>query len=142
MNYKIDDNRVYLSIDRGELVNASFLKICQDNNFKFTSITGIGAILDPEVGFYDLDKKDYIKKQFLGDYELTSLIGNVTLKENQYFVHSHITFSDIDFKAFGGHLFDCRVAVAAEFVLRVGDKKVIREYNNDIGLHIWNCRLG
>ena len=142
MNYKIDENKVYLSIDRGEYVNASFLKICQDNNFEFTSITGIGAILDPEVGFYDLDKKDYIKKQFLGDYELTSLIGNVTIKENQHFVHSHITFTDIDFKAFGGHLFDCRVAVAAEFVLCVGNQKVIREYNNDVGLHLWNCRLG
>ena len=130
-----------MSIDKGEYVNASLLRVCRENDFKFSWINGIGAILDPEVGYFDINKKDYVKKQFRGDYELTSLIGNVSIKEDQLFVHSHVTFTDIDFRAFGGHLFDCKVAAAAEFIISSGDERIVREYSDDVGLHLWNCRI-
>ena len=141
MNYKIDKNKIYLSIEKGEYVNSSILKVCQNNKLNFAWVNGIGAILNPKVGYYEIEKQDYITKQFRGDFELTSLIGNVTIKEEELFVHSHITFSDINFRAFGGHLFDCKVAAAAEFIILSGKKNIKREYSNEVGLHLWNCRI-
>lgn len=141
MNYKVDGKKIYLSIDKGEYVNSSILKLCEDNCINFAWINGIGAILNPEVGYFDVDKKDYVKKQFRGDYELTSLIGNVTHKEGNLFVHSHITFTDTSFRAYGGHLFDCKVAAAAEFIIFLGDDMIVREYSDEVGLYLWNCRI-
>ena len=141
MEYKRDNNKIYLSIDKDEYINISLLEVCKQNDVKFAWINGIGAILDPEVGYYNIDTKDYIKKTFSGDFELVSLVGNITYKEGQPLVHSHITFTDINFNAFGGHLFDCKISAAGEFIITVGDKKVSRSYNEDIGLFLWNCKL-
>tara|TARA_X000001036_G_C20356840_1_gene674863 strand:- start:228 stop:653 length:426 start_codon:yes stop_codon:yes gene_type:complete len=141
MKYKIDNNKIYLSIDKGEYINNSLLEVCKENDIEFAWINGIGAILDPEVGYYNIDTKDYTKKVFNGDFELVSLIGNMTYKEGQALIHSHITFTDINFNAFGGHLFDCKISAAGEFMITVGDKRVSRSYNEDIGLFLWNCKL-
>lgn len=62
MNYNIDQNKIYLSIDKGEKVNVTLLKVCEDNNISFGWINGIGAIDNPDVGYYDIKSKKYIKK--------------------------------------------------------------------------------
>ena len=41
-----------------------------------------------------LEKKVYVKQEFGSDYELLSLIGNVSLVDNKPFIHTHISFSD------------------------------------------------
>ena len=78
MKYKTDKNKIYLSIDKHEYVNLSLLKVCKENNLNFAWINGIGAILNPEIGYFDIENKDYRKKKFSGDFELVSLVGNMT----------------------------------------------------------------
>ena len=80
----------------------------------------------------------YVKKVFDSDYELISLIGNVSLVDNKPFIHTHISFSDTEFKAFGGHLFDAKVIAAAEFCIFISDYHLHRKLNCDIGLSLWD----
>ena len=68
-------------------------------------------------------------------------MGNITYKEGELFVHSHIIFTDTDFRAYGGHLFDCKIAAAGEFIIFNGEERIERLYSNDIGLHLWNCKI-
>ena len=141
MKYKKDNNKIYLSIDKNEYVNTSLLKVCEENNIKFAWINGIGAIFDPEIGYFDISDKDYKKKIFHGEFELISLIGNMTYKEREHFVHTHITFTDTSYRAFGGHLFDCKIAAAGEFMITIGDEKISRSYSEDVGLFLWDCKV-
>ena len=141
MKYNLDKDKILLSIDKGEYVNKSLLKIANNNNITFGWINGIGAICDPEVGYFDVQKKEYVKKTIEGEYELVSLLGNITYKEGELFVHSHIIFTDTDFRAYGGHLFDCKIAAAGEFIIFNGEERIERLYSNDIGLHLWNCKI-
>ena len=141
MDYKRDNNKIYLSIYKDEYVNYSLLEVCKENNIKFAWINGIGAIMDPEVGYFDIRTKDYNKKIFKGDFELTSLIGNLTYKEEVPLIHSHITFSDDEFHTFGGHLFDCKISAAGEFLITIGEQKISRTYNDNIGLFLWDCQI-
>jgi len=141
MNYNKDGDKIYLSIDKNEYVNASLLEVCEENNIKFAWINGIGAIFNPEVGYFDINDKDYKKKTFDGDFELISLIGNMTYKEGVPFIHTHITFTDTEYRAFGGHLFDCKIAAAGEFLITIGDKKISRSYSDEVGLFLWNCKI-
>lgn len=140
MNYTIDKNKIYLSIDRDEKVNATLLKVCEENNVSFGWINGIGAINSPEVGYYHIKSKEYIKKTFEGDFEIVSLTGNMTFKDGQRFIHTHILFTNKEFNAYGGHLFDSRISAAGEFIIILGDNKIDREYNREIGLALWNCK--
>ena len=141
MNYSCDNDKIFVSISKGDFVNQSLLDVAKINNVDFGWINGIGAIVDPELGYYDIENKEYIKKIIKGEFELTSLVGNITFNGDIPFIHSHISFSDLDFKAYGGHLFDCRVAAAGEFIIFKGPNRVYREYNNEIGLNVWNCKI-
>ena len=141
MNHIAQDNKIMLRIDKGEYVNKTILDVASFYNLKFGWINGLGAIMDPELGYYDLKNKEYIKKTIIGEFELTSLIGNLTLKEGDLFVHSHITFSDINFNAYGGHLFDCKIAVAGEFVVFRSPTEINRKYDDEIGLYTWSCKI-
>ena len=141
MNHIAQDNKIMLRIDKGEYINKTILDVASFYNLKFGWINGLGAIMDPELGYYDLKNKEYLKKTIIGEFELTSLVGNLTLKEGDLFVHSHITFSDIHFNAYGGHLFDCKIAVAGEFVIFRSSAKINRLYDDEIGLYTWSCKI-
>jgi len=138
MNYKKIDDKIFISIDKGELVNQKLLEVAQKENLNSGWINGLGAISNIEIGYWDIEKKVYVKQKFDNHYELLSLIGNVSLVDNEPFIHTHISFSDTDFKVFGGHLFDTKVIAAAEFCIFTSDYYLHRKLNCDIGLSLWN----
>ena len=138
MNYKKENNKIFISIDKGELVNQKLLEVAQQENLTSGWINGLGAISSIEIGYWDIEKKIYEKQKFNNDYELLSLIGNVSLVDNKPFVHTHISFSDTSFKVFGGHLFDAEVIAAAEFCIFTSNYHLHRKLNCDIGLSLWD----
>ena len=140
MNYKKVDDKIFISIDKGELINQKLLEVAEKENLKSGWINGLGAISDVEIGYWDIEKKKYVKKNFDSDYELLSLIGNVSLVNNNPFIHTHISFSNTEFKVFGGHLFNAKVIAAAEFCIFISDYNLYRKLNCDIGLSLWNIK--
>ena len=55
------------------------------------------------------------------------------MKEGKPFAHTHITFSDTNYKVFGGHLFYAKITAAGEFGMQLGDDNITREMNHGIG---------
>ena len=137
MNYKIVDKTVLITLEKDAYINKSIKKIFDDESLKFGWISGLGAIHNVHLGFYDTELKRYIDKVFVGDYELLSITGNVTYLESEYFVHTHITMSNQDFKTYGGHLFDAQIAAAGEFKVSLLDFEIKRNFSADIGLNLW-----
>ena len=137
MNYRIDNDRIFMTLAKGDLINKTFETYAEDHDIGCAWIQGIGALENPDIGYYSLDTQSYHHKKFTGDYELTSLIGNITIKEEKCFSHTHITFADTKYQVFGGHLFDAKIAAAGEFVMIPGKKNINREMNPGIGLPLW-----
>ena len=138
MNYEIlNKNTLLLSLDKGDYINKSIKDIFVKENFNSGWISGIGAIYNIEIGYYDVTSKKYCKKNFTEEHEMTSLIGNVTFVDSEHFVHTHITISDIECNSFGGHLFDAQIAAAGEFKIDLIDRKINRKYSEEIGLNLW-----
>ena len=140
MNYKRVNDKLLISIDKGEFVNQKLLEVAEKENLKSGWINGLGAISNIEIGYWDIEKKIYIKQKFDNHYELLSLIGNVSLVNHEPFIHTHISFSDTEFKVFGGHLFDAKVIAAAEFCIFMSDYHLHRELNCNIGLSLWDIK--
>ena len=137
MNYRIDNGRIFITLAKGDLINKTFESYAKSNDIGCAWINGIGALENPKIGYYSLKSKSYQHKIFSGHYELTSLIGNITIKEDNYFSHTHITFSDTNYQVFGGHLFDAKITAAGEFIMIPGNNNINREMNLDIGLPLW-----
>ncbi len=137
MNYRIDNDRIYITLAQGNMINKAFEEYAETNEIGSAWLSGIGALKDPEVGYYSMQTKSYQHKIFPGNYELLSLSGNISIKEGKYFSHTHITFSDTNYQVFGGHLFDAKITAAGEFIMMPGTKNINREINSDIGLSLW-----
>ena len=66
--------------------------------------------------------------------ELVSFEGNVTLKNEIPFVHSHVVLSNHDMQTIGGHLFETTVSAVGEFFLTNFAGNGYRKLNKDVGL--------
>ena len=137
MKFRIEDNRVLLTLAKGDYINHTFQVFAEVEGIGSAWLNGIGALEDPEIGYYSLKTKSYHHKMFAGNFELTSLMGNITIREGKYFSHTHITFSDTNYKVWGGHLFDAKITAAGEFIIIPGNININRKMNPDIGLPLW-----
>lgn len=135
-----EDNQAYMIIlAPNEPVIATLTQFCIDHEIENGQLSGIGAIKEIELGAYLLDKQVYVKQTFDDIYELVSAQGNIALKNGQPFIHMHITIGDHDLNVKGGHLFEAKVGVVAEFYLRKSNTQIYRELDPAIGLATCRC---
>lgn len=134
MQFKQIDKDFFLYIEKHEKVMETITRFCIEKEIKNARVSGIGAVFETEIGAYDIQDKEYIRKEFPGVLELVSFEGNVTLKDSTPFVHSHVVLSDHEMNTVGGHLFETTIAAVGEFFLRKFDGEAYRELNPDVGL--------
>lgn len=123
---------------KSETVIENLTKFCQDNDIKTAQVSGIGAILWAELGFYDLDSKQYQYKKHKQTMELTSLLGNVSEKDGQPFLHLHANISGRDQKTYGGHLKEAAAAGTIEIFLTPVERTISRKLDSETGLALWD----
>ena len=137
MKFRMETSRAYMTLAKGDNINKTFESFAEIKGVGCAWLNGIGAFENPEIGYYSIENKTYHRKQFKGEFELTSLIGDITMKEGKPFAHTHITFSDTYYKVYGGHLFDAKITAAGEFFIQLGTDDITREMNHSIGLPLW-----
>jgi len=142
MKYKINNNKVFISLQTGDEIIGSITSFLKEKNIYSGMINGIGAINQVELGFYNLESQKYIKNFFNDDYELTSLMGNIALKDEEPFVHIHINMSDDNFGVLGGHLFSAVTTASAEVIILLDNQSINRQLDENVGLYLWNFNCG
>ncbi|MGR3219923.1 MAG: PPC domain-containing DNA-binding protein, partial [Candidatus Anammoxibacter sp.] len=85
------------------------------------------------------DVKEYAESvRFNQNLEITSCLGNISIKDNEIFAHAHITLSDHEGKAFGGHLTNGTEIFAAEFYIEeLAGQDLVRKDDSQTGLSLW-----
>ena len=142
MKYKINNNKIFISLQTGDEIIESITNVLKEEKIYSGMINGIGAINQVELGFYNLESKKYKKESFNNDYELTSLMGNIALKDEVPFVHIHINMSDDNFKVLGGHLFSAVTAASVEVIILLNNQSIKRKLDQNVGLYLWNFNCG
>jgi len=135
---KADSNKYLIRLLRGEEINEEVKKFCEKLNIKNACVCGIGSIENPTLAHYRVDTKEYKEKKFKGIFELTSLIGTVAVFEDKLLVHVHVTLSDEEMKAFGGHLVKGEVSATVELIITVFNSNHTKSYDKAIGLKLWD----
>lgn len=130
MEYKRKGKVIAIALTSGDEVLESIKKVCQKENIKCATINGIGATNYAEIGLLKADKRSYEKKISREDLEISSMIGNVTIKEGELNVHIHIVLTTTK-DAFGGHVFKCIISAVADIFLNVIDMNINREVLED-----------
>lgn len=132
------DSEKYLFIIKKDLpLVATLTQYLYEHKLQGGMISGLGALKNVELGYYDLHQQTYIRKTFdQDDYELLNLTGNYAFKEHQPLVHVHATLGARDFSTFGGHLFEATVAVTAEVSVTPLGKMPCRQFDQQTGLFL------
>lgn len=138
MEYKKFGNDIAVKIDRGEEVIASLKEICRKENVKCGSIVGLGAAGHVVVGLYKVAERKYYSNVFDGEMEMTSLIGNVSEKDGEVYLHCHANFAKADGSVFGGHLSEAVISGACEIFINAVNGKIGRKTDDATGLNVFD----
>ena len=134
MQFQKIDNSYIVHVEKGEKVMDTLTQFCIDRNITSGQLSGIGAVKNVDIGAYNITSKEYIHKIFDSILELLSFQGNVAIKDDEPFIHAHITLGNHDMEVSGGHLFEMEVAAVGEFIIHDFKDKTHRVLNKDIGL--------
>ncbi len=132
---------VALRFTKGEELISLLTTYAKETNISFASFTLIGACSSVLLSYYNLDTKQYEDKEVKEDMEIVSVIGNISLKDNEPVIHSHGVFSKRDFSTIGGHLKSIMISGTGEVFLMVYPVQITREYDEDTGLFLLSNEL-
>lgn len=133
---KKKENYWLIKLSQGEEIILSLRMIAKEHKIKGGFFFGLGSVKDPELGYFDLNLKDYTHQRFRGDYEVTSLVGNISYKNKDPIVHAHVNLSGKNFLSFGGHLFSGQTNATMEILLLPLEEKITRKFNETLNLSL------
>ena len=129
------DAKTYLLVFRTDQeVMRGLLAFARKHKLVAGHLTGIGAISDAVIGYFDPQTKTYLRNQERGQAEVLSLTGNLALYNDEPFFHVHVALGLRDGSARGGHLFEATVRPTVELVLTAYPKPVRRKTDPETGL--------
>jgi len=132
----IDDGHTYiLKLNVRDEIMSSLWEFMHMKKIHSASFTGIGATEHAVIGYFDREKKEYIKKTIDTVCEITSLIGNLGWTENnEPIIHAHITLGFPDYHIEGGHLFEGVIGVVGEIMIIRNKIRLTRKKDERFGL--------
>jgi len=127
-----------LRLEPGEEVLASIAELCKKENILCAEISGIGAASTATVGIYNIDEKKYYENVLEGPLEIVSLLGSVTQKDGEPYLHIHASFSGESCVCTGGHLNSAVIGVTAEIFIRKIDGEIKRTPHPVTGINVFD----
>lgn len=135
---KIGENKFMLILEKGEEIIECLKVFSIINNIRAAAISGIGALEKVKLAVYRSKRKGYKIKSFDESFEITNLLGNVTIYDNKPYLHIHVTLADKDFECYGGHLESGVITATCELIINVIDGEINRVYQEDVNLKVIN----
>lgn len=138
MEYRRFGDSVVLHIQKGEEILEALCTVCKKEQIMLASVGGIGAVNDVTLGVFNSEKFQYESQRFTGDMEIASCTGNVTHKDGEVYLHLHMVVGNVTKGLIcAGHLNRAIISLTGEFILRVIDGEVGREYSSEAGLNLF-----
>ena len=138
MEYRKFPQGYVLRLDPGEEVVSSLTRLVADENILLGSVSAIGAANDVTIGIFNTAEKQYYAQRYQGDYEISALVGSVTRKEGEPYLHLHITIGNpITGQVHAGHLTSAVISATLELFLQVWDGEVGRKFSDKVGLNLF-----
>ena len=138
MEYRKFEETYVVRLDRGDEIIACMTELCEKENLKLGYLEGLGAADHAVIGLYDVGERFYYKTELNGPMEITSLVGNITTKDGETYLHLHINLCDETMAVRGGHLNECRISATSEIIVRKIAGRVERRYDEEVtGLNLF-----
>jgi uncharacterized protein len=124
---------------KGDDLLAALEHCAREHGITLGKVEAIGAVSHSRVGYYNQAERKYYFLDLARPLEILSLIGNISLKDGKPMVHAHVTLSDHEGRAFGGHLAEGTLVFACEFIIQEYQSAtpLVRQMDDPTGLFLW-----
>ena len=137
MDYRKFEQGYVLRLDPGEEIVGSLTRLVEQESIQLASVSALGAANDVTIGIFNTVEKKYYSQRYKGDYEISALVGNVTRKEGEPYLHLHITIGNpVTDQVHAGHLSSATISATLELFLQVWDGQVGRKFSDTVGLNL------
>jgi predicted DNA-binding protein with PD1-like motif len=126
------------SLEKGADILEGLFGVMKQHHIPAGIISGIGAVTEARLAFYNAETRTYEEKAFPEPLEIVSLKGNISIKDDAVFPHIHAVLSRRDFTAVGGHLLPRTYVFAFEFeIIPFVGEPFVRKFDEETGLFLW-----
>lgn len=135
---RLSDTTYNLRLERGDDIHDTIQAFCADHSIANASLTGIGSIENPKLAHYSIETKKFTERHLEGIFEITSLLGNISLLEGKPLNHVHATLSDSLMQVYGGHLVSGTCSATLEVILHQYATSFTKTFDDTVGLNVWD----
>ena len=136
MRYRKYGDVYVLRLEIGDEIITQLTKFCIELEIESGKVNGIGVVRNAIISYFDLASMEYLHREIIGNMEMTSLMGNISLMEGEPFPHLHITLADENFQLFGGHLTSAEIGVTGELTVEPFVGVLERKISQENGLNL------
>jgi len=131
-------NQYFLKFKKKEEFFSEFKNFCHKKRLKGGFFSGIGAALELELGYYDLEEHEYYFNTYDSTpIEVTNIKGNISFTPgDEYTIHAHGTIADKNQEVRGGHINKLVVGPTLEVAIFPTENKMKREYDQETDLDL------
>ena len=136
MNYERFGNKFVVRLDAGDEICESIKDVIIKENIKAASVSGIGGAGELHIGVFNEKEQRYSKYDFVGTYEIASLVGNIGTIDGEPLLHLHITAAGDDARVVGGHLLSGVISLTGEVFIDVIDGEIKKIRDEKLGINV------
>ena len=129
-------SRHIVRIDKGEEIVESLNRFCAEKGITAGTVQGLGATGKAVIGWFEPATRKYHSTSLSGDYEIVSLLGNITTMDGKPYLHIHACLAGKDQKVIGGHLSSAVVSATFEGFIDDWKGMACRKFSNQDGLNL------
>jgi uncharacterized protein len=123
-----------LIFNTGDRVMAGLKAFAREQNLAASHFTAIGAFKNVTLGYFDWEKKDYLKIPVHEQVEVLSLVGDITINDGKPNIHAHVVLGKREGSTCGGHLLEAEVRPTLEVILTESPAHLERRLDKEAGL--------
>lgn len=124
------------SLKAGARLPDEIIAIAKKEKVSTAQVEAIGGAEELKLAYFNHESKKYEEHEFKEFLEVTSILGNITLKEGEPFLHIHGTFGRKDLSTLAGHVMSAKVFPLLEVVVTPTENRALRRFDDELGLNV------
>src|SRR5919204_5577821 len=129
-----------LVFETGDEPVSLLTRFAEEHGIKAARFTAIGAFSEAVVGYFDWERKDYLRVLIQEQVEVLALVGDIALDKGKPKLHAHVVLGKRDASAHGGHLLKAHVRPTLEVVLTESPSHLVRQHDPQAASPSYDCR--
>lgn len=122
-------------LQTGEEAMGCLQTFVEKERISAAQITGIGALSDARLNYFDWDKKEYQPIPVAEQVEVASLVGDVALSpDGKPALHIHVVLGRRNGSALAGHLAQAHVRPTLEVIVTEPPAHLLKAHDPESGL--------